>query len=112
MPPAHFVGRARRTLLRTSLDGLGAPSFAHGAYTNFEQSRVESVGRLRLTPLRGGNAVQKRTCLLCDLQDAPGQPPFAERDVYSVLTHPPVRFAGQDSLTLLRALPPFAYLPR
>ena len=109
MPPAHFIGRARRTL---RLDGLGAPSFAHGAYTNFEQSRVESVGRLRLTPLRVGNAVQKRTCLLCDLQDAPGQPPFAERDVYSVLTHPPVRFAGQDSLTLLRALPPFAYLPK
>ena len=34
----------------------------------------------------------------------------AEREVYSIWKHPPVRFAGQDFLTLLRTLPPFAYL--
>ena len=53
---------------------------------------------------------KKRTGLLCDLLDAPGPPPCAEREVYSIWKHPPVRFAGQDFLTLLRTLPPFAYL--
>ena len=104
------VGQIRSPILRTSLDGLGAPPFALWTCTILEQSRAKSVGRLHLTPLRGGNWIQKRTRLLCDLLDAPGQPPCAERDVNSFLKNPPVRFAGQVSLTLLRTLPPFAYL--
>ena len=111
-PFARFgLWKHSEPFLRTSLDRLGAPSFALWTCTNFEQSRAKSVGRLHLTPLRSGDWIQKRAGLLCDLLDAPGPPPCAEREVCSIWKHPPVRFAGQDFLTLLRTLPPFAYLP-
>ena len=84
-PLQYFVfGQIRSPPMRTLLDGLGAPPFALWTCTIFEQSRAKSVGRLHLTPLRGGIWVQKRTHLLCDLLEATGQPPFAERDVYLV----------------------------
>ena len=99
------LGKNSEPFLRTSLDRLGAPPFALWTCTNFEQSRGST-----LPPFGVEIGFKKRTGLLCDLLDAPGQPPCAERDVYSLWKHPHVRFVGQDSRTLLRTSHPFVYL--
>ena len=111
-PPSQdlVLGRIRSPSCALRWTDWAHPPSRFGLVPILNKAALKVLDDSTLPPFGVEIGFKKRTGLLCDLLDAPGPPPCAEREVYSIWKHPPVRFAGQDFLTLLRTLPPFAYL--